>query len=57
MNWRWPSTKTNYLLPWFSILRRLLLWVPYQVFRLLAAGCIVLGFSLRDASTFMDDTR
>ena len=57
MNWKWPMRKTNNYKPWYQILRACLFFIPFQLFRFLAAVCVLLGNGRKLADRFMENTR
>jgi hypothetical protein len=56
MNWRWPAKPGNDLVPWYVFLRRVVFWLPFELFRCLAWFFLWLGWGWRDAKFWWEES-
>jgi hypothetical protein len=44
INWKWPETKHNNRVPWYTIVRRAIFFVPVFFFLFISLGFVYLGW-------------
>ena len=57
INFRWPSTKQNGLVPWFTVLRRTIFIGPFYILRVLIVAVAFMAWGGRGAKRTWDDLR
>jgi len=56
MNWRWPAKPGNDFVPWYTFLRRASIYLPFQIFRMLAWFFLMLGWGWKDAKFWWEES-